>query len=343
MSDKVSIILPVYNGEKYLHECLNSLLNQTYRNFEIIIIDDCSTDHSAEIIQSYDNSKIYYYRNNNNQGIVYSLNRAISLSRGKYIARMDADDICAPERLEKQVAFLDQHPNIGLISTWFRIFDGKEGICCYPTDPEELKCRLLFSLQLLHPGWMFRRELIEKYNLHYREEYKYAEDWDFLVRATAVTQLSNVPEILMNYRINATQISSVFNSPQKQIADLITKNQLAALGIFLTEEEFQLYRVNTGRRENLLTKKEMCTLISILKQLESANNVKCIYDAKILHRVLQEDLHHLCYYNLIHKNLSGLQLYGSGYFLNLKIGILNHCKFLLRGLWACIPRRTSLK
>lgn len=340
MDKLISIALPAYNAKDYIAECLDSLLAQTYQNFEIILIDDCSTDGTADVVAGYTDSRIHYFKNEKNSGIVYSLNKAYALSRGEYLARMDADDICMPERLEKQINFLEQHKDISLVSVWFQTFDGASGICRYATEPEEIKCKLLFSLQLLHPGWMFRRELVQEHNLQYREEYKYAEDWDFLVRATSVTRLSNIPEILMNYRINPNQVSNVHSKTQKQVADAVAKNQLDALGLTLTEEEFCIYRASFGRRENSLSEEEMRLLISVLKRLEQANVKKGIYREEVLHRVIQEELYYLCNYNLARKNLSGLQLYTSGYFRKIKIDAVKQCKFLLRSLWAIMHSKT---
>ena len=161
--DLVSVILPVYNSEKYIFEAIESVLNQTYKNIEIIVIDDCSTDTSAEIINNFNDNRIRYYKNEKNSGIVYSLNRAISLAKGKYLARMDSDDICLPNRIQEQVNFLNIHPEILIVSSWFMTFGDAEGIVKYCCDPDEIKCKLLYSLQLLHPGWMFRRDLFEKY------------------------------------------------------------------------------------------------------------------------------------------------------------------------------------
>lgn len=340
MDELISIALPAYNAKDYIAECLDSLLAQTYQNFEIILIDDCSTDGTADVVATYTDSRIRYFKNEKNSGIVYSLNKAYALCRGAYIARMDADDRCMPDRLEKQIKYLQQHKDIGIVAVWYRTFGAANGVHRPATDPDEIKCRLLFTLQLMHSGWLFRRELVQEHKLQYREEYKYAEDWDFLVRASAVTRLSNVPEILVDYRINPKQVSNIHSRTQKQVADTVAKNQLDALGLTLTEEEFCIYRASFGRRENLLSEEEMRLLISVLKRLEQANVKRGIYREEVLHRVIQEELYYLCNYNLARKNLSGLQLYTSGYFCKIKIGSVKQCKFLLRSLWAIMHSKT---
>lgn len=332
MCCKVSVILPVFNGADYIRQSLDSLLNQTYSDFEIIIIDDCSTDQTAAISQEYADPRIRYYRNDTNSGIVYSLNRAISLADGEYIARMDADDICMPTRLEKQAEYLDNNPSVGLISTWFELFGERKGTIQYETDPKRIKCKLLFSLQLLHPGWMFRRSLVKENGVLYREAYKYAEDWDFLVRASAVTQLSNIPEVLMQYRINPKQISKVFEETQKQIADCVAKQQLCALGVEMTEDVFELYRKCFGRREVIVSTEEMESLILTLAKIESANRKARIYDFDALHTVIQEELYHLAYFNLMNCKRSGLVFLRSKFYKGLRLNAMGRIKILLRGM-----------
>jgi glycosyltransferase involved in cell wall biosynthesis len=334
----VSVILPVFNGADYICQCLDSLINQTYSNFEIIIIDDCSTDHTSEIIQGYADPRIRCYKNDINRGVVYSLNRAISLATGEYIARMDADDICIPSRLEKQAEYLDKTPGVGMVSAWFELFGEREGTIQYETDPRRIKCKLLFSLQLLHPGWMFRRSLVEENGLLYREEYKYAEDWDFLVRASAVTGLSNVSEVLMRYRINPKQITNVFNETQKKVADCVAKNQLLALKVELDDDTFALYRKCFGRRQIIVSTEEMKNLVFVLAKIEDANRKVGIYDPDVLHAVIQEELYHLTYFNLMHHKSSGLAFVRSSFYKGLRLNGISRIKLWLRIIRAVLFR-----
>lgn len=325
----ISIALPVYNGEKYIGECLDSLLAQTYGNFEIILIDDCSTDSTAQIVAGYDDKRIHYYKNEENLGIVHTLNKAFGLCRGEYIARMDADDIADHQRLEKQLALMESNPQLGIVSVWFQMFGDAECSVHYAVEPKEIACRLLFSLQLLHPGWLMRRQLVDE-GLFYREEYRYAEDWDFLVRASRVTQLGNVPEELMRYRINPGQLSHVFSAPQKAAADRVARDQLEYLGLELTQEEFELFRRAFGCREMLLSVRQMEQLLELLHRMEQANERKMFYDSRVLHQVIQEEVYWLCLYNLAMNRRSGLKLLGSGYDKGLKLGFLGRCKLWVR-------------
>lgn len=163
----ISVVMPVYNAELYLDEAIQSITNQTYKKFEFIIINDGSTDKSLEIIKKY---KDEYSRivliSRENKGLVFSLNEGISKAKGKYIARMDADDISLSTRLEEQVAFMEENQEIGVCGSWVEVFgdNRKNTIWKMPKSNEELKTRLLFSVPVAHPSVMMRKEILDKYN-----------------------------------------------------------------------------------------------------------------------------------------------------------------------------------
>ena len=121
-SATVTVLMPVYNGEMYLREAIDSILHQTFTDFEFLIINDGSTDNSETIILSYDDSRIRYEKNDSNLKLIATLNKGIELAKGKYIVRMDADDISIPDRIEKQVAFLEKNPDVGICGSWFTAF-----------------------------------------------------------------------------------------------------------------------------------------------------------------------------------------------------------------------------
>lgn len=308
MDKLISIALPAYNAGDYIGECLDNLLAQTYPNFEIILIDDCSTDHTAQVVAGYKDSRIRYFKNEKNLGIVHTLNKAYGLCKGEYIARMDADDTCKPDRLEKQLAILEANPEIGMVACDLQMFGARSGIIHYSTDPEQIRCRLLFSLQLGHNAWLFRRELLDIHHLAYREEYRYAEDWDFIVRASRITKFSNVPQPLTGYRMFPQQSSQLHRKEQLAAADRVARDQLDYLGATLTEEEFALYRKAFGKGEVLLHRKEAETLLRITKKLEQANAVKKFYDPGALRRVIRQELFATGYFNLMNRRKSGLPL-----------------------------------
>ncbi len=166
INSKVTILMPVYNGEKYLKEALESILNQTFTNFEFLIINDASTDNSKNIINSFNDHRIKLIENKENLGLTKSLNKGISISQSEYIARMDADDISLPKRLGIQVKFMDKHPEIGAVGTWAKIIGdkNKKHIKTY-SNFEKIKAVSFFKNIIVHPSVRIGRKLINNYNL----------------------------------------------------------------------------------------------------------------------------------------------------------------------------------
>jgi glycosyltransferase involved in cell wall biosynthesis len=209
--------MPVYNAEKYLIEALDSILQQTFHDYELIVIDDGSTDRSSAIIESYakKDRRVIVHRQDN-CGLIMSLNQGCSLARGKYIARMDADDVSLPQRLEKQLDYLEQRLDIGLLGTWIQDIgpNGEPGpIWPLPTTPASIRWFLMFGNCIAHPSVMGRRELIQ--SLGYRAEAAHVEDYDLWIRMSAVSRVANLPEVLVKYRV-LNQSASSQNLPVQQ-------------------------------------------------------------------------------------------------------------------------------
>lgn len=205
----ISVVMSVYNGGKYLREAIDSILLQSYQNFEFIIIDDCSTDNSVEIIEGYHDSRIKLIRNEKNMRLPASLNKGIRLASGKYIARMDADDISKPERFARQVEYLDSHPDVAVVGSSFQAID-EDGNDLYvhsaPIGSKLIKYCLMPS-PLAHPTVMMRRDVIVNNNLFYDEQYSSAQDYDLWLRIIKKFKIDNLPDILLRYRIQKNSIS----------------------------------------------------------------------------------------------------------------------------------------
>ena len=208
----ISVIMSVYNGEKYLVQAIDSILNQTYQNFEFIIIDDCSTDNSSHILQEYaqKDSRIKIIKKEKNIGIkgfIKNLNLGISIAKGKYIARMDADDISLPERFQKQVDFLENNPEITLVGAQLNLINEQNkitGEAIAALQHRDIVKRITSQIQLFHPVIMFRKDQ----NIQYREKFLYCEDYDlYLNLITQGKKLANINEKLLHYRILESSIS----------------------------------------------------------------------------------------------------------------------------------------
>lgn len=207
----VTVLMPVYNGEKYIKEAIDSILCQTFKNFEFLIINDGSTDSSVEIIKSYRDSRIRLLINEHNLGLIGTLNIGLKEARGKYIARMDQDDISMPERLERQIAYLDTQYEVGLLGTTFAIKSGEAivSVAAVLLYDQDLRHQLLYKNSFCHGTVMFRRSLGTKLGeLWYSSTAENAEDYELWSRIATITKIANLPELLYIWRANPSGISA---------------------------------------------------------------------------------------------------------------------------------------
>lgn len=230
---EVSVVLPAYNAANYLREAVESILDQTVRDFELILINDGSSDATHEIAQeiaSRDGRVVYILQEN--MGIVSALNRGLELCRGKFVARMDADDISCPDRFEKQLKLMRSNPNVIACGSDARLFGGGDGR--YRTPSSDLSCRtmLLFMPCFIHPSVMFRRGVIDA-GLRYRSDYQYVEDYEFWIRLSKLGELRNIQEPLLHYRIHSFQIGSTKREKQAELHVDLSAVKLAEIGVVI--------------------------------------------------------------------------------------------------------------
>ncbi len=224
----VSVILPMYNAEKTIAECLDSIIRQTYTNMEIIVIDDGSTDNSVEIVKNYTDKRIKLYRYKHNY--IANLNRGFLHCNGKYIARMDADDKMCPTRIRKQVDVLENHPNVSVCCSVMKKYGctknvkyGRNGVI------PNLKIRFLRGNFLAHPTIMLRKSILQE-GFKYKKTYIYAEDYKLWVdMALKDVVFYNIPEALVEYRRSKSQVSYLYNEQQRMVAWLIRQELLETL------------------------------------------------------------------------------------------------------------------
>ena len=224
----VSVVMPVFNGERYLKEAVEGILNQTFGDFEFIIINDGSTDNTRGILESYADARIKLVEQEH-QGLIASLNRGLAIAGGEYVARMDSDDIAAPERLEKQVAFLRTHPKIGILGTACRIIDdnGRDlGVRRWPISDLEIRWTGLFSSPFGHPTVILRRDILTKHGLEYDDVFHMVEDYDLWIRALNHTRGANLNEPLLKYRVHGDRVTSKFRDQQLRSHDAVALRAL---------------------------------------------------------------------------------------------------------------------
>ena len=212
ITPEISVIMSVYNGEEYLEKAIESVINQTFKNWELIIINDCSTDSTEKILEKFAalDERIKVHKNEVNLRLPKSLNKAIALAQGKYIARMDADDICLPDRLSKQHSFMESNPDISLSSCRFMTLKNgvvSSGGCGGRCDSNSLRALLLVTNPILHPGVIAKAEVMKK--LGYDTNLTCTEDLDLWTRMSREKlKMQILPEYLMIYRLHDKQITS---------------------------------------------------------------------------------------------------------------------------------------
>lgn len=236
----ISVVMPVYNAEKYLKESIDSILNQTYTDFEFIILNDGSTDNTEKIILSYDDQRIVYVKNEENLQIVKTLNKGIAISKGKYIARMDADDISLPERFEKQIKFMESNVDISVCGSFLETIGKEEKrIWKYPITPESIKVTLMFNSPLAHPSVIIRKSFFDK--AVYSLEYQKAEDYYLWVENSNESKYANIPEVLLYYRLHEFQTGQVSYDMQLKLSNDIRKKFLKTFGMEMSIEEYDIH------------------------------------------------------------------------------------------------------
>jgi glycosyltransferase involved in cell wall biosynthesis len=218
-SPLVSVILPVYNGEKYLRAAVESILSQTLQDFELILIDDGSTDATPSILDSFTDPRIVRLKNDRNLGLTRSLNLGLRAARGVYLARQDADDLSLPPRLERQVAFLEERSEVGLVGAATRVIDENGALLRHwapVSEPEALQQILLQNIQFQHGTFLFRAACLDDLGGGYDETMPVAQDCDLLYRLSERWELANLTEPLYCFRVHPGSISSNQRSRQER-------------------------------------------------------------------------------------------------------------------------------
>lgn len=280
---KASVIIPVYNAEKYVAQSVQSILDQSFKDFELIIVNDCSTDSSLEIIKKINDPRIKILDLAENIGNASAMNKGIEIASGEYIFRMDSDDIAMPSRLEKQIKYMDEHPNCAVCGSWVKFFEGSEVLKNYPQSSEEIKANLLFLNCLAHPSVAIRKKFLDESGLLYTNEFPHAEDYDLWTKISKIAEIHNIPEVLLDYRIHKNQIRNIFQNVQTSSAYGIMKRQVSDfLGSITLDQEkacWGIINILVGK-ENTEEYKKL--IEELFEDILEQNNKKEIYDNEAL-------------------------------------------------------------
>ena len=287
---RITILMPVYNGERFLQETIDSILAQSYRDFVFLIINDGSTDSSAEIIHSYTDKRIVYHENEKNIGLVATLNKGIEIVDTEFLARMDADDLWHPAKLEKQIQLLDSRPDVGLCGTSIRKFDAFEGDFIFPVDNETLKVGFLFYCCMSHPSVVFRMSFLKNSGLRYCADYFPAEDYKMWVECLEETQIYNIPEVLVYYRQHSNQITQDSNELQRTQTNKIRLEMLDRISSRFTDEE-KKFHLKTFVPQNIHSVSDYKKCADWCQLIQLRNNEKRSYiSPKVLNQGLNNYL-----------------------------------------------------
>ena len=274
---KISVIMSVYNTPiEYLKESIDSILNQTYKDFEFIIINDNSNDLTTDFLSTYTDNRIRLFTNETNLGLTKSLNVALNNSIGKYIARMDSDDIALPNRLEEQLEYIENNPQYIAIGSSFKKSNSDKIIKKHNMSRETRRCRMLFYNEgLCHPTAFINNEILKKYDIKYDENILKAQDYALWVELLKYGNIGNIDKQLLIYRIHNNQITNNFSS-QMKYEQMTMKKQLYKFNYHFDNKEidlfYHIYRGEITDNENIA--------LEFINKLIKLNDTKALYNQK---------------------------------------------------------------
>ena len=299
----VSIIMSVYNGEQFLREAIESVINQSFSKWELIITDDNSSDNSAEIIREYlaRDKRIKLLVNEINDGLTVSLNRMLKYAKGKYVARLDSDDVCLPNRLEKEVKYLENNKKVFMVCSYAMAIGSKMGVIKTVKNSERLKASLLFANSIVHSTIMFRNN----YDYYYDESCKKAQDVELWDRFEADgKRIHVIDKPLVMYRYHDKQISTTAEMEQSDVMNMVRKRALSRIGIEISSDLTN--SINKYLKGKVITAEELGKLIELFDNIIKKNNHYSYYNKKALKKVIKGEYSQI--YLLLKKNKKCLPL-----------------------------------
>ena len=243
MAPCVSVVLPVYNVADYIESAVDSVLKQTFADFELLIFDDCSTDGTAARVQAMTDPRIRFFQNSRNLGRAGTDNAAIPHVRGEFIAKMDGDDLCCPGRLARQVAYLKGHPQVNMVGGWMQNFGASNYLNRYPATPEAAQVLTLFTPPIGNPSVMLRASLLREGNMRYDATLRQAEDYDFFARYLRELQIVTLPEVHIRYRVPnaADPCRAAVLAERARVANELRTRLLTDWGLVCSAQELHVH------------------------------------------------------------------------------------------------------
>lgn len=270
-------------------------MQQTWRDFELLIIDDGSSDKGSDIVSSMRDERIVLLCNPKNIGVAATLNRGLAIARGRYIARMDADDISLPDRLERQVRFMDDHPGVGISGGWVRLFAGGQlpYTCRVPTDSKDVAAYMIFENSLWHVTAMIRKNMLNSASLKYDPSFSRSEDYDLWTRVGKHFSLANIDQVLVRVRRHKESVTRLNWEEMTKQTEIIQERLLKRVGLQLSPLEVAFHH-RVGRGYRLEKEEHIYNAEKWLLQILSMNQKTMIYDDRSLRQVIGKVWFRLC-------------------------------------------------
>lgn len=284
---ELSIIMPLFNSERFVAKAVESLLSQSYGNFELIIINDCSTDGSFEVLQQFSDRRISILHNETNQGIVFSRNKGLEAASGKFIAPFDSDDVAMPDKFNLQIGFLKKHSEFGMLGSWAKMIDENGNLLKkrwkLPAKPGRIPAIMFFRNYFVQSAVTIRREAIPKKG--YRIGYDLVEDWMMWHEIAQKHPVWNLPEYLVKYRVHHQ------GNSQNDPAQMYRKDKMMfeflfhTLGLHPAENDFELYSLIKNRQP--INHRQLKAIGAMLDKIADGNFNLRIYEHREMMKVLR--------------------------------------------------------
>ncbi len=328
----LSVLMPVFNSERFVTEAIESILNQTFKDFEFLILNDHSTDKSLEIINDFGkkDSRIKVFQNEKNLGVVESRNKLINLSKGRYIAWIDSDDIALENRFEKEIKFLEEHPEIGMVGAYPIIIDenGNEtGKWLFETDLQKLKIELFFHSPFLSSSVMIRKNCLSQN--FYDPRFSVSEDFNLYSKISEHYETANIPEFLVKYRINSKGLSKSNTEKMEQLSVQVIKEHAERLGIKL--EESTIKNLRKSKSVSRIAFEEIAEIeksLILLKDLLLKNDR---FEKTAVNEVIQKYWFETCRKST-HNGLKILSIFSKSPLFCKKLSLRDNCRLFVRAL-----------
>lgn len=328
---RVSVVLPVYNVASYIEDTIASILEQTFADFELLVLDDCSTDETVAKVQSIRDVRLRFIQNSYNLGRAGTDNAALPYIRGEFIAKMDGDDLCHPERLARQVAFLESQPDINVVGSWMQNFGTSTYLNRYPIGPEASQVITLFTLPVGNPSVMLRARLFQEEGMSYNPVLRQTEDYDFFARHIRELRVATLPKALIKYRVPSNAIKNAVLIERATVADSVRERLLQTWGIDYTARELHIHNT-IAMLDRPLGEVRLEEVEAWLYKLLAYNDGHKLFEPTALRQGIADRWFEVCYAHTQPRFSSVRQFERSRLAMHYSMGARQRFKFWARGL-----------